>query len=174
MSNDCTSGIALQGCFVFGNDEDTPDIFDRTAKLAVEAKIDLPRFAIVTPFPGTDLYKRIEREGRITTRDWSLYDGQHVVFQPRQMSVDELQRGTERAWRYAYAWSNIARRLRHTAAPWHVAALTNFGYRHYARNLRRFYTCDWMFEMPTPLREGFGPPVKSPVESPSLSGGGGQ
>ncbi len=55
-----------------------------TARFAVEAGIDLPRFAVVTPFPGTGLYQRLEREGRILTRDWELYDGQHVVFQPRR------------------------------------------------------------------------------------------
>jgi radical SAM superfamily enzyme YgiQ (UPF0313 family) len=136
--------IALQGCFVFGLDEDTPDIFLKTARFAVEAKIDLPRFAIVTPFPGTGLYKELDSRGRILTRNWELYDGQHVVFQPAQMTVQQLQEGTERAWKYAYSWGNMARRLRHTAAPWHVALLTNLGYRHYAYHLHRFYNCDWM------------------------------
>jgi radical SAM superfamily enzyme YgiQ (UPF0313 family) len=136
--------IALQGCFVFGLDEDTPDAFLKTARFAVDAKIDLPRFAIVTPFPGTALYKELDARGRILTRNWELYDGQHVVFQPAQMTVKQLQEGTERAWKYAYSWGSMARRLRHTAAPWYVALLTNVGYRHYAYNLHRFYNCDWM------------------------------
>jgi radical SAM superfamily enzyme YgiQ (UPF0313 family) len=136
--------IALQGCFVFGLDEDTPDVFLKTARFAVEAKIDLPRFAIVTPFPGTALYNELNAQGRVLTRNWELYDGQHVVFQPAQMTVKQLQEGTEQAWKYAYRFSNMAFRLRHTAAPWHVAALTNLGYRHYAHNLHRFYNCDWM------------------------------
>ena len=136
--------IALQGCFVFGLDEDTPDVFLKTAKFAVEAKIDLPRFAIVTPFPGTALYKQLDERGRLLTWNWELYDGQHVVFQPAQMTVKQLQEGTEQAWKYAYSWGNMARRLRHTAAPWHVAVLTNLGYRHYAYHLHRFYNCDWM------------------------------
>lgn len=135
-------GIALQGCFVFGMDEDRPDVFEATARLAVEIGIDLPRFAILTPFPGTDLHRRFESEGRILTRDWQLYDGQHVVFRPRHMTVGELQRGTERAWRLAYGWRAIWRRLRRTAAPWGVALSTNLAYRHYAWNLGRFYTCD--------------------------------
>ena len=97
--------IALQGCFVFGLDDDTPEVFLKTAKFAVETKIDLPRFAIVTPFPGTELYRQFERDGRIITRNWQLYDGQHVVFQPTQMSIDELQRGNEAAWKYAYRWA---------------------------------------------------------------------
>jgi radical SAM superfamily enzyme YgiQ (UPF0313 family) len=136
--------IALQGCFVFGLDEDTPDVFLKTARFAVEAKIDLPRFAVVTPFPGTALYKELDARGRVLTRNWELYDGQHVVFQPAQMTVEQLQQGTERAWKYTYRWSSMVRRLRHTAAPWYVALLTNLGYRHYAHNLHRFYNCDWM------------------------------
>src|SRR5262249_25320916 len=96
-------GIAVYGCFVFGMDHDTPEVFLETARFAVDAKIDLPRFAIVTPFPGTPLHERLARDGRILSRDWELYDGQHVVFQPAGMSVAELQDGTERAWKYTYS-----------------------------------------------------------------------
>ena len=144
--------ISLQGCFVFGLDTDTPDTFLETARFAVEIGIDLPRFAIVTPFPGTPLYHRLESEGRIFDRNWENYDGQHVVFQPAKLSIGELQSGTEAAWKHAYSWRGIASRLRRTAAPWHVAALTNLGYRHYAHNLHRFYNCDWMWH-PDSLRK---------------------
>lgn len=137
--------IALQGCFVFGLDGDTPDVFLKTAKFAVQAKIDLPRFAIVTPFPGTPLHRQLDEEGRILSRNWELYDGQHAVFQPAQMSVAELQRGTEVAWKHAYSWSSMATRLWSTAAPWYVASITNLAYRYYAHNLHRFYHCDLMF-----------------------------
>ena len=136
--------IALQGCFVFGLDHDTPEVFLKTARLAVEAKIDLPRFAVVTPFPGTPLFRRLEAEGRILTRNWELYDGQQVVFQPARMSVDELQRGIEQAWRHAYGFASIARRLRASPSPWPVRLGANLGYRFYARNLHRFYNCDWV------------------------------
>lgn len=145
--------IALQGCFVFGLDEDRPDVFLKTAQFAVDAKIDLPRFAIVTPFPGTPLFKQLDAEGRILTRNWELYDAQHVVFQPAHMSVDELQRGTETAWKLAYSWSGMAKRLRHTAAPWYVALATNLGYRFYAHNLHKFYNCDVMWDSLWPPRE---------------------
>lgn len=137
--------IALQGCFVFGMDDDTPEVFLETARFAVDAGIDLPRFAILTPFPGTALYRRLDGEQRILTRNWELYDGQHAVFQPARMTVEQLVRGTESAWKHAYRWSSMASRLRRTAAPWHVALTTNIGYRFYANNLHRFYSCDgWM------------------------------
>lgn len=140
-------GIALQGCFVFGMDHDTPDVFEKTARFAVEAKIDLPRFAVVTPFPGTALYHRLEREGRILTRNWELYDGQHVVFEPAQMSVEQLQRGIETAWRHAYSVPSIFKRLAASPSPLPVRIGTNLGYRFYARNLHRFYNCDWILGM---------------------------
>jgi radical SAM superfamily enzyme YgiQ (UPF0313 family) len=140
-------GIALQGCFVFGLDHDTPEIFLETARFAVEARIDLPRFAVVTPFPGTALYHRLEGEGRILTRNWELYDGQHVVFQPARMSVEELQRGVETAWRYAYSVPSMVKRLAASPSPWPVRLGTNLGYRFYAHNLHRFYNCDWILGM---------------------------
>lgn len=137
-------GIALQGCFVFGLDHDGPDVFLKTAEFAVQAGIDLPRFAIVTPFPNTALYKRLQAEGRILTQNWELYDGQHVVFRPAKLSIDELQEGTEQAWKHAYSFRSIARRIGRSPASWPVKLGTNLGYRFYAHNLSRFYNCDWM------------------------------
>jgi radical SAM superfamily enzyme YgiQ (UPF0313 family) len=137
-------GIALQGCFVFGLDHDEPDVFLKTAEFAVQAKIDLPRFAIVTPFPNTALYKRLDSEGRILTKNWDLYDGQHVVFRPTKLTVEELQQGTEAAWKHAYCVRSIVRRITHSPAPWPVKLGTNLGYRFYAHNLSRFYNCDWI------------------------------
>jgi len=135
--------ISLQGCFVFGLDEDTPEIMAETARLAVDIGIDLPRFAVITPFPGTGLFHKLEAQGRILHKNWELYDGQHVVFQPARMSPETLLQGTEAAWKYVYSFPSIARRLRRTAAPWYVALMTNFGYRYYAYHLSSYYNCDW-------------------------------
>jgi radical SAM superfamily enzyme YgiQ (UPF0313 family) len=136
-------GIAIQGCFVFGFDHDDHDVFARTAQFAIDAHIDLPRYAVLTPFPGTPLYTRLQSEGRILTSDWSLYDGQHVVYQPAQMSPDDLLRGTEAAWKTTYSYSGMARRLAGSRAQLLVSIPANFGYRFYAHNLHRYYTCDW-------------------------------
>lgn len=136
-------GIGLQACFVFGLDHDTTDVFLDTAKRAVEWGIDLPRFAVATPFPGTALYKRLDAEGRILTRNWELYDAQHVVFQPKRMSVQELQFGHEAAWKYAYSLSSIAKRLWKSPGPLPTMLAANLGYRYYAHHLKKYYTCDW-------------------------------
>jgi radical SAM superfamily enzyme YgiQ (UPF0313 family) len=130
------------GCFVFGMDHDTPDVFAETARFIVEAKIDLPRFAIVTPFPGTPLFDRLKAEGRILTEDWERYDGQHVVFQPANMSVEQLHQGTEMAWKHAYSYLSIWQRLAGSRREPLIAIAANMGYRFYAHNLQRFYTCD--------------------------------
>lgn len=134
-------GIGIMGTFVFGFDTTGPEAFDATIEFCLENRIELPRFSILTPFPGTPLFQRLESEGRILHRDWSLYDGQHVVFQPSQMSPKELTAGTERVWKTVYQWGNIYRRV----GGWRRDLLTtlaaNLGYRHYAYNLSRFYTC---------------------------------
>ncbi|MEL6616704.1 MAG: DUF4070 domain-containing protein, partial [Bacteroidota bacterium] len=137
------SGIAVMGCFVFGFDTDDPDVFDRTAQFIHEANVDLPRFAVLTPFPGTPLYTRLKAEGRLLTEDWTLYDGQHVVFEPTQMSPEALLRGTERAWKRTYRWRSIAKRLAGSRTQTALAIATNVGYRYYAHRLHEYYTCDW-------------------------------
>lgn len=152
-------GIAVQGCFVFGLDHDTPDVFDATVDFALDAGVDLPRFAVLTPFPGTPLHKRLEAEGRILTRNWELYDAQHVVFQPKNMSVQDLADGHERAWKKVYRWSSIGRRLWKAGNFSPVLVGANIGYRYYAHNLHRFYNCD------VPLGNFFQNPFATAIES---------
>jgi radical SAM superfamily enzyme YgiQ (UPF0313 family) len=136
-------GISIQGCFVFGHDHDTTAVFDETVQFAIDTAIDLPRFAILTPFPGTPLHQRLDRDGRILTRNWELYDGQHVVYRPKQMTPRELQAGHEKAWRDVYSYSAIARRLGGSRTQLPIAIMANLGYRYYAHHLETHYTCDW-------------------------------
>lgn len=146
-------GISVQGCFVFGLDHDTPDVFDATVEFAIDAGVDLPRFAVLTPFPGTPLHHRLEQEGRLLTRNWELYDGQHVVFQPKNMTPQELEKGHEYAWKKVYQWSSIARRLWNAKNFQPLALSVNLGYRFYAHSLHKFYNCDWQINalLPRPL-----------------------
>lgn len=136
-------GIAIMGCFVFGFDNDTLDTFDQTVEFVMESRMDLPRYAIAVPFPSTGLYRRLDAENRIVTKDWSLYDGQHVVFEPKQMSPDQLLTNTSRAWKKTYEYKSIARRLAGSGGRMLVSGAANLGYRFYANNLDKFYTCDW-------------------------------
>jgi len=100
-------GVMINGSFVFGMDEDGPDVFERTVDWTIEQSIETATFHIMTPYPSTALYARIAAEGRLLHRDWNRYDTRHTVFQPRQMSEQQLEDGYWRAYRSFYRWSSI-------------------------------------------------------------------
>jgi radical SAM superfamily enzyme YgiQ (UPF0313 family) len=118
-------GVMVNASFVFGMDSDGPDVFDRTVDWAVGQGIETATFHIMTPYPGTGLFRRVEAEGRIVHRDWDQYDTRHVVYEPRGMTAQQLEDGYWRAYRDFYRWGAIWRgaaihertgdRLRHLA-----------------------------------------------------------
>jgi len=85
-------GIMIHGMFVIGADCDTVATIRETVRFALKHRIDTVQFMVLTPLPGTPYYQQMESNDRLLTRDWSLYDGAHVVYQPKQMSPHELQR----------------------------------------------------------------------------------
>ncbi|MCX6348051.1 MAG: DUF4070 domain-containing protein [Candidatus Aureabacteria bacterium] len=103
--------ILINAAFVFGFDHDTPSVFRETVQFAIQNRLTSVNFHILTPFPGTCLYNRLMGEGRILTRDWSLYDTGHVVFRPKHLTPEELTLGYRRVYREFYSWRNILRRL---------------------------------------------------------------
>jgi radical SAM superfamily enzyme YgiQ (UPF0313 family) len=102
-------GIMINASFVFGLDDDGPDVFDRTVEWGVSQSIETATFHIMTPYPGTALHARVASEGRITDNDWEHYDTRHVVYRPRRMTSDQLLNGYRRAYRDFYGWRAIAR-----------------------------------------------------------------
>lgn len=105
-------GIAVQAGIVFGFDHDGPAIFEETLDFLEYAGVQNATFNILTPFPGTRLYQRLEAEGRILTRDWSKYNGRaDVVFQPKLMSPEVLLAGYRYANQRFYSWRSVRRRL---------------------------------------------------------------
>lgn len=83
--------IKIHGMFVLGGDDDSERTVWDTMKFALKHKIDTLQMSILTPFPGTKVHQILEAQKRIFTRDWSLYDGQHVVFEPKLVSARQLQ-----------------------------------------------------------------------------------
>jgi radical SAM superfamily enzyme YgiQ (UPF0313 family) len=104
-------GIKVKGLFMFGFDNDTKDIFGRTLKAIKEWKIDSADFAILTPYPGTKIYERLDQEGRILTKDWSKYNFYNVVFQPKKMSKEELLQRTMDFIKNYYSLSSTFNRI---------------------------------------------------------------
>jgi radical SAM superfamily enzyme YgiQ (UPF0313 family) len=96
-------GIQVNGSFVLGFDGDGPDVFERTARWIEEVRLESATFHVLTPYPGTPLFARLEREGRLLHRDWSRYDTAHCVFRPARLGPEELEAG--RAWLYRRLYS---------------------------------------------------------------------
>jgi len=104
-------GITIQGCFVFGFDHEDGDVFASTVDLVQELGVDIPRYSLYTPYPGTVLFKRLMNEQRILSFNWNDYDTMHVVIRPQQMTPDELYRGFKWAYRETFRLQRIVRRV---------------------------------------------------------------
>ena len=125
-------GIAVQAGIVFGFDNDTPEIFEDTLQFLEETGVQNATFNILTPYPGTPLFRRLEAQGRILTRDWRKYNGRtDVVFQPKQIGAAELLAGFHYANERFYSLQSIARRLWRSPVQWWWTLPLNLAYAAY-------------------------------------------
>lgn len=103
-------GIQVNGSFVLGFDEDRPDVFEKLAHWIEENRMECATFHILTPYPGTPLFRQLEKEGRILHREWDKYDTSHVVFQPKHMTPEQLALGYDWLYRRLFSPACIWRR----------------------------------------------------------------
>jgi radical SAM superfamily enzyme YgiQ (UPF0313 family) len=103
-------GIQVNGSFVLGFDHDRPDVFQTTAEWIEANRLECATFHILTPYPGTPLFRQMEAEGRLLHKDWNFYDTSHVVFRPRHMTPDELFDGYAWCYRRLFSHASIWRR----------------------------------------------------------------
>jgi radical SAM superfamily enzyme YgiQ (UPF0313 family) len=104
------NGIQVNGSFVVGFDEDRRETFSRLAQWIEDNRLECATFHILTPYPGTPLFRKMEAEGRLLHKDWSLYDTAHVVFQPKHMSPEELMQGYRWLYHRLFSHTSIWRR----------------------------------------------------------------
>ena len=104
-------GMVIVGSFIFGFDDDTPDIFDNTLNAINDWGIEMAEFHILTPFPGTVLFNRLKSEDRILTEEWDKYTYTNVVFKPKNMSIEELFEGTRKIAKNYYSVFKIFKRF---------------------------------------------------------------
>ena len=102
--------IQVNASFVFGFDHDDAGTFERTAAWIERHRLACATFHILTPYPATPLFRQLEREGRLLTRDWSRYDTCHAVFAPRLMSPGKLEEGYAWCYRNLFSAGSIWRR----------------------------------------------------------------
>lgn len=133
--------IIVMGCFIFGFDHDDKHVFADTVDLVNELKMDIPRYAVFTPYPDTPAFKRFEAEGRLLHHKWEYYDTQHVVFVPNHMSPAELDDGFKWAFKRSFGLrSNLARTM-DSGKNFPITFLGNLAYNIYIKRLfsdRRF------------------------------------
>jgi radical SAM superfamily enzyme YgiQ (UPF0313 family) len=103
-------GIQVNGSFVLGFDHDRKDVFARSAEWIEQNRLECATFHILTPYPATPLFRKMEAQGRILHKDWSLYDTGHAVFRPKHMTPEELERGYQWIYQRLFSHASIWRR----------------------------------------------------------------
>ncbi len=105
------SGIAFHPSLILGFDTDTKAIFDDTLEFLARTKLPTMALHVLTPYPGTRIYQRFKDQGRIISYDWSHYDHSTVVFQPKNMTPQELAKGHQYVQSEFYSFSSIVRHI---------------------------------------------------------------
>jgi radical SAM superfamily enzyme YgiQ (UPF0313 family) len=121
--------IMIVGGFIFGLDHDDEGVFERTLRFCERNRIELPSFFVLTPLPGTPLFERMESEKRLLHQDWAQYNGATVVFKPKLMTEETLQRGFNWVCKETYSWGSIAKRVFHPQQRFFTRVLSNMAYR---------------------------------------------
>lgn len=104
-------GIAVHGMFIFGADTDDLKTIDMTIRFAKQARLESVQFMALIPLPGTRTFQQMDEEGRILTKQWELYDGHSVVFDPTKMTPLALQKETAAAFRRFYSFWEIFKQM---------------------------------------------------------------
>jgi radical SAM superfamily enzyme YgiQ (UPF0313 family) len=105
------AGIILETSIIFGFDDHDESIFEKTLRFVEDCAPSVPTFHILTPYPGTALFRQFEEEGRLLHREWDRYNHAEVVYRPNLMTPERLYRGWVEARREAYSWSSILSRV---------------------------------------------------------------
>jgi radical SAM superfamily enzyme YgiQ (UPF0313 family) len=128
-------GITVQGCFVFGFDHDDPGVFESTVQLVQDLGVDIPRYSLYTPYPGTPLFARMQAENRILSYNWDDYDTMHVVIKPARMTPEELYRGFKWAYKETFRLDRVVKRVSRPDIRCAINFAGNLAYRIFVRRL---------------------------------------
>ncbi len=128
-------GVSVQACFVLGLDTDTPSVFRDTVDWVNEARVDIPRYSLYTAFPGTPLFRKLEAQGRILSRNWDDYDTMHVTVRPLHMTPEQLHEGFRWTYRETFRTGSILRRARGCSVNTLINLVGNAAYRIFVRRL---------------------------------------
>ncbi len=102
--------LSVNGCFVLGFDFDTEEQLLQMPEKVDYLGLDMVRYAILTPLPGSKLYDDLEKQGRIITKDWDRYNQRYCVYTPKNMTPQRLEEIAEIVWKKSYTWKRVFKR----------------------------------------------------------------
>ena len=105
------AGINVVGAFIFGFEQDTPASFDRVYDFAMRNRLAMVNTGILTPFPGTEVYEKAKRDGKIFDDDWEHYTGANLVWRHPTMDKEEIEKSYSEFRKRFYAWPSIMKRF---------------------------------------------------------------
>lgn len=126
-------GIMINASFVFGLDEDDVSVFKNTLNWIVKNKIETVTSHILTPYPGTKLYSSLINENRITDFNLSNYNTAHVVYKPKDLTLEELYNGYLWIYKEVYTFKNIMKRMPKSKKQWIPYLAFNLFYRKFGK-----------------------------------------
>jgi radical SAM superfamily enzyme YgiQ (UPF0313 family) len=139
LNNIRRHGIDVSTEMIIGLDGDDHSVFDKTYDFIMNNRIAVPRVHILTPVPGTPMYAQMEKEDRIITRDFNRYSGGQVVYRPKNITPDDLQKNYWKLYESLFKPANILRRL--SGSPWNIHPMmravgigVNLHYRHHIKH----------------------------------------
>ena len=136
-------GVTVLGTFMLGFDGDTEESIRKMPDYIEEIGVDIPRFAILTPYPGTPVFDRLEREGRIITRDWRCYDSIHAPYTPAHFSPRELEQLLVTVSNECYTMRRMWRRIKGNRRGGILKIIINWGFRMYNKKIEKTLRKDW-------------------------------
>ncbi len=127
------AGIAVLGTFIFGFDQDTPELLQRRAGYMQQSDIDVMQMTCLTPLPGTRVFWRLAVEGRLLhcdyPADWDRFDTREVLYQPLGMQPEELAQAMDACTQRVYARPALMRKVLRTLATTHSPAAAMLAWR---------------------------------------------
>lgn len=131
------NGVTILGTFMLGFDGDTKESILHMPDYIEEIGVDIPRFAILTPYPNTPVYARLEREDRIESRNWSDYDSIHAIFTPKNFTARELEDMLISVSNECYTLRRIWKRVTSNRCGGILKITLNLGFRTLNKKLER-------------------------------------
>ncbi len=128
-------GIMVNGAFIFGFDHDDETIFEKTVEFVEENRIEVATYHILTPLPGTKLFRQLETEGRIFERRWEKYNGSYALYRPRLITEKTLEKGYNWAYQKTYSYKSIAKRVLYPHSRIIPQLGLNIGFRRIAKRI---------------------------------------